>query len=74
MFLAPLSFDDTTEQGRYFLACARIRQCSPTALARRLFDTIITDQLILSILDDDSKPGRYKGEHRFPKHRLDSTK
>jgi hypothetical protein len=67
MFLAPLSFDDTTEQGRYFLACARIRQCSPTALARRLFDTIITDQLVLSILDDDSKPGRYKGEHRFSK-------
>lgn len=71
MFLAPLSFDETTEEGRYFLSCARIRKCSPTALARRVFDVINRDHLILSILDDDSRPGRLKGEHRFPKNLRD---
>lgn len=69
------NFDEYSEEGRYFLACARIRNCSATALYKRLFDAVVKDQLVLSILDDDSKPEIRKGEQGFSerRHTADST-
>ena len=40
----------------YLRTCARIRGISCTELMGRLLDVIMDDQLVLSILDDDSKP------------------
>ena len=52
----------------YFLACARIRDISPTALLRRLVDTLSEDQLITAVLDDaDAIKKRRPGEHGFGK-------
>jgi hypothetical protein len=53
------------EHGPYFNACARLRNMSIAALLGRLVDIIGRDQLVLSILDDDSKPDRQKGAHRY---------
>jgi hypothetical protein len=53
------------EYGPYLDACARIRNMSKTALLGRLIEIIGRDQLVLSILDDDSKPDRQKGAHRY---------
>ena len=54
------------EHAPYFDACARLRDISKTALLTRLIDVIGRDQLVLSILDDDSKPQhRKKGAHRY---------
>lgn len=50
----------------YFDACARIRDISKTALFTRLLEAIGRDQLVLSVLDDDSKPApQKKGAHRY---------
>lgn len=46
----------------YLDACARIRGISMSAMIRRLLETIAHDRLVLSILDDDSKALRRKGE------------
>lgn len=54
------------EHEPYFDSCARLRDISKTALLARLIDVIGRDQLVLSILDDDSKPlSKRKGEHRY---------
>jgi hypothetical protein len=59
-----LDLDD--EAGRYFLACARIRNIKPISLFRRLLAVINRDQLVGSILDDaDELRVRHKGEHRY---------
>lgn len=43
-----------------------MRDISKTALMKRLLDVIGRDQLVLSILDDDSKPApKRKGEHGY---------
>ena len=43
----------------YLQECARIRNISVTRLATRLINAIARDQLVLAILDDDSKPVRH---------------
>lgn len=61
-----LAFDEDTDEGRYFLACARIRKISPTALMKRLLAEIAKDHLVLSILDDaNDKQERRPGENSF---------
>lgn len=50
----------------YFLACARIRDISPTTLGRRLIAAICADLLVVSVLDDgDNYRSRSKGEHKY---------
>lgn len=50
----------------YFEACARVRNISKTRLLNRLVNVIGRDQLVLSILDDDSKPSpKEKFEHGY---------
>jgi hypothetical protein len=63
-------FDESSDEGRYLIACARIRNCSMTSLGKRLLEAIAKDQMVLSILDDDSKPVRRKREHKFSVLRL----
>lgn len=54
------------EYEEYFDTCARIRNISKTALLGRLIDVIGRDQLVLSVLDDDSKSDdRPKGAHGY---------
>lgn len=48
--------DLETESGRYLLACCRIRHISLTNLINRLIKKIAEDQLVLAVLDDDSRP------------------
>ncbi len=51
----------------YFQKCARIRGITLTALMTRLADLIGQDQLVASILDDESEiKVRRKGENRYP--------
>lgn len=52
--LNDLSEDDE----RYLEACARIRGISVTRLFQRVLNLVAKDQLVLSILDDDSKRAR----------------
>jgi hypothetical protein len=54
------TIDLETEAGRYLMSCARIRDVAVTALVSRLVKRITEDQLILAILDDDSKRSRGK--------------
>lgn len=64
--LMRLLVDTAPELDAYFDACARMRDISKTALMNRLVDVIGRDQLVLSILDDDSKPSpKQKGEHGY---------
>lgn len=50
----------------YFEACARVRNISKTRLMNRLVAAIGRDQLVLSVLDDDSRPEpKAKGEHGY---------
>lgn len=50
----------------YFESCARVRNISKTRLLNRLVNVIGRDQLVLSVLDDDSKPQpKEKGEHGY---------
>lgn len=59
-------FDEKSEAGKYFINCAKIRNLSLRGLFVRLFNEISEDQLVLSILDDDSKPSiKAKGEKGF---------
>lgn len=48
-------FDLEDEGGHYMVACARIRDITLTELVRRLLRVVSEDQLVLAILDDDSK-------------------
>jgi hypothetical protein len=45
----------TVPEGEYIVRCAKIRDMTVTALVRELIDTIIEDQLVLAVLDDDGK-------------------
>lgn len=61
-----LDIDENTDAGRYFLACARIRDISTHGLLRRLADVVCADQLVSSVLDDSEQiKERRKGEHRY---------
>lgn len=53
------------EQNAYLTACARIRGICVTALVTRLMEVVCRDDMVLSILDDDSERGRRPGEHGF---------
>jgi hypothetical protein len=53
------------ERAEYFEACARIREITVTRLFEKLVDIIADDQLVLGILDDESKPCREPGKHRY---------
>lgn len=65
-----LDIDESSEAGRYFIACARIRDISVRGLQRRLFEALTQDQLIASVLDDgDNLRDRRKREHRFHRRR-----
>lgn len=58
--------DTIPDHDAYFEACARMRNISKTALMNRLVKMIGQDQLVLGILDDDSKPEpKQKGAHGF---------
>jgi hypothetical protein len=58
--------DISDEHMEYFNACARIRNIALGPMFGRLLSAIAQDQLVLSILDDDSKPCRRgAGEHRY---------
>ena len=46
----------------YFDACARIRGISVNALCKRLMRAIAQDQMIASVLDDEGKRDRQRGE------------
>lgn len=46
----------------YLHKCARIRHISCCRLIERMLRTIVEEQLVLSILDDDSRPQRCSGE------------
>jgi hypothetical protein len=59
-------FDETTVEGAYLLACARIREVHVAVLARRIIDVAMRDQLIPAILDDSDKlVTRKRGDHKF---------
>lgn len=60
-----INFNFTAEEAEYLDRCARTRCISRSALLRRLIRTIARDELVLSILDDDSKPGRGKYEYPY---------
>ena len=44
------------EDRAYFQRCARIRRTSVTNLYGKLIEIIARDQIVLAVLDDDSKP------------------
>jgi hypothetical protein len=45
--------DEATEEGRYLASAARIRGVSHAALAKRLLEKIVQDQLVRAVLDDE---------------------
>lgn len=49
----------------YFDSCARIRNITTTRLFARLAEVIAKDQLVLSILDDNSGVARQRGEQGY---------
>lgn len=71
-----LTLDLDCLDGDYLERCARIRKISRHRLVRRLIEAIAKDQLVLGILDDESKPAeKLAGEttkSRF--HRRQQTK
>ena len=61
-----LHVDLTDTELDYLKRCARIRQTSVFQLTQRLFRTIAKDELVLAILDDDSRPVDAKRYHYRP--------
>lgn len=59
----------TAEQIAYLDDCARRRGISVSALVKRLFKAICADQMVLSILDDDGKPGLQANERSYERMR-----
>jgi hypothetical protein len=49
----------------YLDACARIRDVTVTRLVEQLLVAIVEDQMVLSILDDESKRKRVKGQWKY---------
>lgn len=55
--------DLSEESINYMESCARIRKISCTRLMERLLKIVFEEQLVLSVLDDDSmQPARLPGE------------
>lgn len=44
----------------YLEKCARIRHISRARLMERVLKTVCEDQMVLSVLDDDSRPERQR--------------
>jgi hypothetical protein len=64
MLIKSIDFDSA--EGRYLLACARVRGLAVTSLVSRLLSAITRDELVLAILDDDSQlADLQRGEHKF---------
>jgi hypothetical protein len=53
------------ESEKYLAACARIRKTSKRYLIHKLLEVICNDQLVTSILDDESKIVPREEWHRF---------
>lgn len=60
--------DVAPELDEYFESCARIRDITKTSLLNRLIDVIGRDQLVLGVLDDDSKPQPKKPREQGYRH------
>jgi hypothetical protein len=60
-----LELEQGSEQLNYLDACARIRQVHISVLVRRLINTIATEQMVLNVLDDDSRPYRETWDHAY---------
>lgn len=59
-------FEQDSEEDRYLMACAKLRNITLHALVRRLLRTIAEDQMVPAILDDAQHlQTRDPGEHRF---------
>jgi hypothetical protein len=54
----------------YLQSCARIRHISTVRLVTRLIRTIARDQLVLSVLDDESKPDKPEPGTRYHRSKL----
>ena len=54
----------------YLQSCARIRHISTTRLVMRLIRVIARDQLVLSVLDDDSKADARQPNARYHRSKL----
>jgi hypothetical protein len=63
-----ISINITPAQLAYFDSCARIRDIATGRLLSHMVEAIADDQLVLSILDDDSRAIREKGQHRYRAH------
>lgn len=57
--------DVSEEHLEYLRACARIRDIKLSNLFSRLLVAISEDQLVFSILDDNSEVNRRVGEHGY---------
>lgn len=54
--------DLSDDAADYLHKCARIRHISCCRLIERVMRAVVEDQLVLSILDDDSRPVQQPGE------------
>jgi hypothetical protein len=57
-----LTVDPENEEGRYLLACSRIRNVSPATLLRRIFRATLKHQLVRTILDDEEELRKLDGK------------
>ncbi|MCU1293069.1 MAG: hypothetical protein JWP08_1919 [Bryobacterales bacterium] len=60
-----LTFTLPDEDLRYFEACARIRDIDKSAFFSILLSAIAKDQMVLGIMDDDSKSSRKPRGYRY---------
>jgi hypothetical protein len=63
MYQTTILLDEESEN--YLAACARIRKTSKRYLIHKLLEAICNDQLVTSILDDESKIVPREEWHRF---------
>jgi len=60
-----VSVDPHSEQGRYLVSCARIRNINVTSMVRMLVNQVAEGQLVQAVLDDDSQFRRPKQTKKF---------
>lgn len=66
MRFATLYPDLSDEDVEYLRSCARIRKCSMTYLLNAIVQMIARDQMVLMVLDDESKPPQRSQRDRPP--------
>ena len=54
-----------TNEGRYLVSCARIRDVTVSHLVKKVIEVTTRDQLIEAVLDDDSRRDTGPYVHRF---------